>query len=306
VTELLSHLPSDGSIDLAVAELKQKIEAAAKQTHTNANDQLHLVDQLASFALGRFLIINRGMNGFWTHYVTTYPRTRQSTADCRTDKMSALEKFLLEDRPMARATQERFEIFLKLAQSEVKNDAVLASIPCGLMADLLFLDYSSVQNISLIGIDLDGESIEQAKQLACRQGLEKETQFFERDAWNLGFANQFSLVMSSGLNIYEPDEQRLLALYKGFYDSLKAYGTLLTSFFTPPPWIDAESPWDLNQIDEEALRLQKTIYSDILAFKAVSYVFWQDMKKQLETVGFKQIEITYDRARIFPTVRAKK
>lgn len=303
---LISHSSSDGSLDAAIKDLKQRIEAVGDKAHVSVTEQLNLLDDLARFELGRFLIKNRGMNGFWTNYVTTYPRSKASPEASLNRDMSQLERFIVEERPLAKATQQRFEIFLQLAQNEVREGAVLASVPCGLMADLLLLDFTAVQTITLVGIDLDPESILQAKNLAASTGLSKWTRFYERDAWRLGLTNEFSLVVSSGLNIYESDESRLLALYRALYDALKPDGVLVTSFFTPPPWAGNSSEWDLAQIEQRALRLQSIVYDDILGFKAQSYVTSEQIQQQLKSVGFGRVEVIYDRARIFPVVRAQK
>jgi hypothetical protein len=56
-------------------------------------------------------------------------------------------------------------IFQKLAQSLLKENVVLASIPCGLMRDLLTLDFSNIDHFGLIGVDIDTESLDFAKEL---------------------------------------------------------------------------------------------------------------------------------------------
>lgn len=45
----------------------------------------------------------------------------------------------------------------------------------------------------------------------------------------------FHLIASNGLNIYEPEDDRVIQLYRGFHDALKPGGVLITSALTPPP-----------------------------------------------------------------------
>lgn len=48
----------------------------------------------------------------------------------------------------------------------------MASVPCGLLRDLLSLDWSGVTDFTLYGVDLDPDSLQRASALSRNYGLE--------------------------------------------------------------------------------------------------------------------------------------
>ena len=71
-------------------------------------------------------------------------------------------------------TQQRYVIFSEVIQNYVRDGIVFASLPCGVMRDLLKLDFTGVENFRLVGIDIDYESWELAKKLAEEYGLSEK------------------------------------------------------------------------------------------------------------------------------------
>lgn len=57
---------------------------------------------------------------------------------------------------------------------------VLASIPCGLMEDLLSIDYGKLENIRLIGVDLGTEFIILGEYNAKKYNKEKCALFIKK------------------------------------------------------------------------------------------------------------------------------
>ncbi len=94
---------------------------------------LELVDQLTEFELGRFLLHNRGLNGYWTSYIFQHPVGKPAE--------HVLEDWLLNRSLLCRA-RERYHRYQTLLAELLPQARTLASIPCGVMDDLLDLDYS--------------------------------------------------------------------------------------------------------------------------------------------------------------------
>ncbi|NEP84694.1 MAG: hypothetical protein F6K39_45290 [Okeania sp. SIO3B3] len=69
--------------------------------------------------------------------------------------LTELEKFILDKNPGTLATQERYINFRKVIQNYVQEGVVFASLPCGVMRDLLKLDFTGVDNFRLVGKDLE-------------------------------------------------------------------------------------------------------------------------------------------------------
>src|SRR3990167_2400214 len=297
--KLLSHNNNPEALQNTIEKIKSRIIAQGNLPYVTVEKQLAILSVLSQFEFGQFLLQNQGLNGYWTHYVLMYPWNRNQN-------LSELEKFLLEKSPVVIATQERFQIFLKENQKSVKNNASLATIPCGMMGELLYLKYDNINNIKLVGIDYDKNTLNDANSLSEKQKLSQYTQFIDRNAWDLNIHNAFDLISSNGLNIYEPDDVKVTQLYKVFYDALKPGGKLVTSFLSMPPQMTDQCEWNMTEINQNDLLLQKIIFVDIIQSKWQCYRSSQQTLKQLESVGFHDIEFIYGRAKIFPTIIAIK
>lgn len=303
-TNLLSHKATHAQLETLATitnKIKERLQKEGDKPEAPLQAQLALVDELSAFEFGRFLMLNGGLNGFWTQYMVLYPQWKKTTAT----PLHPLEQWLLEKAPIILATQERFLHFQTLLQKHLKDNMVLASLPCGMMDDLLTLDFSKVNNIKLVGIDLDSASLIGATQQAAKYHLSQNTSVIQKDAWGLEIQNEFDILTSNGLNIYEPNDEKIKMLYQKFYAALKPNGLLITSFLTPPPTLNANSPWDMTKINTADLQKQKVIFSYISA-KFTAFRGEEETKAQLKQAGFRNIEILYDKAKLFPTVIAAK
>ena len=289
-------------------ELKKEEILSNKLLEQSEKDELiFLLDELVKFPLGKFIFENKGLNGEWTDYaVFYYPMEGKFQEKDKTGRpFTRLERAFLEKFPYPLATQERAKIFGATIQSYVKDNITFASLPCGLMRELFRVDYGT-SNFDLVGIDLDKETLKSAEALAQEYGLFKKTKFHCLDAWNLPFENSFDLLSSNGLNIYEPNNDRVIELYKQFNKSLKPGGIFVTSYLTPPPLLNPKSEWDMKVIDPVYLRKQQLLLVDIVGARCSCFRTTDETKAQLEKAGFKVIDIKYDNAKMFPTVVAEK
>lgn len=281
----------------AIDELMQEIDKRGDLPEASVKEQKEIVLQLNEFPFGQFLLANKGVNGFWTDYMLTHPWRIKETPHL---ELTELERFVLQESPLMLATQERFLFFLNENQKQVKEGAHLACLPCGKMGELLYLDYSSINNIQLTGFDIDEKAILDAKTLATDKGLIKHTSFQCQNAWSLSEKNVFDLISCNGLNIYEPSDKKVTKLYTLFFDALVPGGHLVTSFITPP------DEWLLDKINVEHAKKEKLIFADILQSKWRSYRSEEKTNQQLLDAGFRDINFIYDEAHIFPTVTAIK
>lgn len=288
---IISHAPTN---PVQVEQIKERIQKISNPVLPH-EVELDLVDQLNQFPLGQFLLTNKGLNGYWTAYVILHGLKSQD--------LHPLEKWLINCAPGFIATQQRFRIFQKELQGLIFNGCHLASIPCGLMDDLLRLDYSMCNEYHLTGIDLDPESIKSAAQNAKNLNIQSVS-FLQKNAWNMGLNSEFDVITSNGLNIYEQDNNNVINLYKQFYAALKSTGHLVTSFITPPPSPVASSNWKLKNPDDSIKQL--AIFSDILQAGWQCYRTEDESREQLQAAGFKIKKVIYDSQNIFPTILAEK
>ncbi len=303
----LSHEQRELSLKNAIEHIKQKIVNPNVKSNISIQRQLELVDLIAQFDLGKFLIERGGLNGYWTHYIIKHPDNGRLTGlNDAGQPFNEIESFLLDRAPTVLATQQRFAIFKSEIQKRLKNGMRIASIPCGLMADLIDLDYSNLSDVTLIGVDIDQESIYSAQEYARLNNLENRCHFVKNNAWDLNISSELDLITSNGLAIYESDDRRVIQLYRGFFKALKPGGYLITSFLTPPISYGSQSEWKVDAVNTQDAILQKVIFSDILDCKWQIFRSEACVKAQLESAGFQEVEVRYDRAHIFPTIIAKK
>lgn len=290
MASVISHKEEEG-LDLEGHEARIR---SIPKTILPVEEEVTLLHQAGQFGLGRFLLSSQGLNGYWTSYMI-----------CKAPHLSLenpLENWVIHHCPAVRATQERFRIFQRELQNSLRANQKIVSIPCGLMDDLLSLNYDDLENVEIVGIDLDPESLTHAQQNA--QDHKKKASFLKKNAWDLQAHEEYDLITSNGLNIYESNDEKVVALYKEFYKALRSKGKLITSFLTPSPALSSESSWkDVNP--REALK-QKALFVDILQARFQFFRTEAQTRTQLEKAGFQNIEFIYDSKGMFPTVIAEK
>lgn len=304
MSAMISHhtrtrVPDDSTTARLAADIEDRLRQADKLV-LPLEQTLDILTQLQEFELGRFMLHNSGLNGYWTSYVFQY-----SPADATS---SQLEHWLL-NKSLLCGGRERFHRFTAEIAKCVTESVVLASIPCGVMHDLLQQDYRSVERFTLVGIDVDAESIDLAMENATRYGVERHCKFLLRDAWKLDLDGDFDLVVSNGLNMYESDPQRLVALYRNFSQALRPGGQLLLSFLPPPPpppWKapDRAAEWDNYGVTEEDLRKELSLFGDILQVRYLNFSTEAEVRTQLEEAGLTVKSVIYSSTGVMPIVSA--
>lgn len=297
---LCSHGDTD-TFDMQVAQ-KRVTESHSDATSGGVTlaEKLSMLAQLDTFPLGQFLLRNQGLNGNWTDYVIRRGPLETNLSD--------LEHFLIHEAPVVLATRERAGIFKQKLQELVREGVHMASLPCGMMDDLLSLNFDGVPNVTLTGIDLDQESLDRAakhKEAVTGASDAVQVHFAQQDAWTMVQTETYDVIASNGLNIYV-DDDKAQALYGQFLKALKPGGVLVTSFLTPPPLLDASSPWKMNQLDMGALAKQKALMQDVIAAQWTHFRTMETMLQHLGAAGFIDVEVTYDSNGMFPTIVAYK
>lgn len=289
-----------------VGDLKRLIDLRGDLPHVSVERQLAIVDELLSFPFGQYMLDRRGANGYWTDYLITHPNTDHRLGHQASRTLgSATEDFLLNRAPVVVAHRDRFRIFQTLTQRLLKPGVVLASVPCGLMRDLLTLDYSSAPDAELYGIDIDPDALQLAKYLADTSGFDN-VHLHQMDAWSLPFENKFDVVNSSGLNVYVDDRQEVINLYKSLHKTLKPGGYLVTSVLTRPPAPNHEGDWDLEKFSPDDLLFEKILFQDILNLKWRNFRSVSELEADFKAAGFSHVSVHMDRYRVFPTILAQK
>ena len=279
-------------------QIRARLISEGEKSLVDLKEQLDILDQLSDFPLGRFIVEHKGLNGYWLNYTLTTPVAGKDVHE--------LERFFLERAPATLAMRESFAISKQIVQQNLKDGIVIASIPCGVMTNVLTLDYSSIKEMRLVGIDLDFEALVYANQLAEDMKLGHEIEFFQFDAWKIDSESEYDIISSHGLNLYLDQESELIELYERLNRSLKSGGLLISSFLTPSPNRSADSPWIMSEINEKDLHLQKVMVSDVARVKWRHYYTFDQVASQLKNAGFTSVEFLPDKARMRPTIVAQK
>lgn len=301
MTNTISHKTTQISDTDATAALVRQIEErlkSADQLMLPLDRTLDLLQQLQQFELGRFLLHNRGLNGYWTAYIFQYAFGKEPETD--------LERWLLHNSLLVRA-RERFQRFKLEIGKHLREGVHLASIPCGLMDDLLQLDYGGLERFRLTGVDVDAESVRLAGENARKRGLEAHCRFLEGNAWELAIEDELDVISSNGLNMYEPDPQRLIELYRNFHTALKDGGYLILSFLPPPPADQAGTDvWQVFDIPEEDWKIERALFGDIIQVNYLNFSTEDETRAQLEAAGFTVERVSYNARGVLPIAIARK
>lgn len=296
-----SHILSPDSVASAKQSILNHLDSLKSTSDPATIERLiGTLSELEEFEFGQFLMVHRGLNGRWTDHVVKYPEQPETYTF-----KNKTEEFLVRSSPSVRATQERYQIFKRLIQDQLKNNYSILSAPCGLMSDILSLDFSHLKNLSITGIDIDQNSLDLAKSLAKSDHKNAKVRLINKDIFEIDKSEKFNLIVSNGFNIYLKDHDEKIRFYKILFDSMHPGGELITSFLTYPPSYP-ECHWSMDLIDPVALVSQKELFTDLLTTKRQHFSSEEETINQLKEAGFDHIRFTYDKARIFPTVQATR
>lgn len=290
-SKIYSHDQVHQDFDAHIAGIRKRLTAIGETQHGAVSEKLHILDQLTQFPLGRFVLMNGGLNGRWSHYVFyeyTLPMEQNKTRH-------AFETRLLNLWHWG-STRHRLILVRQILAPELKDGIKLLSVPCGFMAELLTLDYSKTPNVKITGVDLDPESVEGAKKFATERGLARNCEFHLRDAWKLGYENEFDRVLSLGLNVYAPTQDSAMDLYRSLYKAVRPGGKLLVTYAPPyhPPEDDER---DLSTVNPEDIRLQRIIFTEIIQMKYSHRNTSAQIVDRLKGAGFSEVKCYYGKYR---------
>lgn len=289
---LISHRTH--ASETAAAEARARL-CQSNSLNLSLSETLAMVDALEAFELGRFLLANKGLNGYWTAYAILYGKDKEGLSD--------MEHWLLNCAPSILATRERFGMFQKEILKYLRPGMHVASLPCGLMEDFLGLLPEKLQALEITGIDLDEDALKAATEIATARGI-PHCRFLKRDAWDLQLSEAFHLMTSNGLNIYEPDTARLVALYKEMASALRPGGVLITSYLPQPD--DPALPKPLITVEPKDAQKQKALFMDVIQPVWQCFQTEASVREQLQAGGLTVENIVYDSRCLFPMVVARK
>ncbi|MEM7402878.1 MAG: class I SAM-dependent methyltransferase [Myxococcota bacterium] len=288
--QCLSHTLQQPSADVheVVTQLCKKIRQQGDHPYATVQQQIDMVQQLAQFGIGQYLLLHRGLNAHWSRYLKLlYPeKYRALGTNIDGEPFTPMESWYL-NTPPAQATQESWRWCREQLQQHVCDGATLASVPCGALDDLLELNFANCRNISLIGVDVDPDALRLAQENVQAYGLSKSVKLLQADAWNMHVNGEWDVLTSKGLAGYEPDPKRLLQLYQQFYQALKPQGILITNLWVPREnWPTSNTSLSAKQRYD--LQLFEVLTRHILQVRW-SYTTQEKVHQLLQQAGFTDI-----------------
>ena len=280
----------------SIVEAKQEILTRIKHNKI----VLEVFENLLRSKLGVFLIVNRGLNGYWTDKIVNFP----SYSEIEKEKYTDFDKYLMT-MPIFMATQQRFLHFKKAIQdiSRSKMINVLAA-PCGVLPEFYNAENKNINYIDALDIDKENFSLIEEK---YRESKDKsKIRFINLDLLKFDKKNTYDLVVSNGLNLYISNIDILNKMFSILFNSLKANGYLITSFLSLPAVLSDKSPWDMEKINLDLLAHQELIFKEILNVSWANYQSFNEFKALLREIGFQEIRIIWDVQKMFPTIIAQK
>lgn len=295
-----SFLADDPRVDEALVQAAARIADNADPVLPAAEEQ-ELLTALGEFDLGRFLLVNGGLSGYWTSYVFTHDG---STAD------HDLERWLLRNSTLA-GIRARFQRLVALVAGRLRPGLRVASVPCGMMDDLLGQPRDLLDGVSMVGADIDEESLRLAGERAAQRELSDRVELRQADAWDLDLGKPVDLLLSNGLNLYEPDRDRLVALYREFGRNLAPGGELLVSYIPPLPPLPASGPvgariWASLAMSAEDVRRDRAIFGDLLAPTYLNITPTDELAAQLREAGLSLREVHFSDYGVLPIAVAAR
>jgi SAM-dependent methyltransferase len=277
-----------------IEEIRSRLIQKYGKDTAEYNELNEILEDLSNFELGRFLICNKSLSGYWTHYLIMGYKEKNLS--------NRIEKFMLEESPGPKTTRERFNIFQKLILESIKDNSVCCSVPCGLMTEYITLDIDeNISNVKFVGIDLDKTVFEKAHELAKKYNKTKyKLSFIKEDAWSINIKNEFDILTSNGLNIYEKNDDRVTELYKIFLNALKPGGIFIGSATSPT------EEWETSKTCLKDYELQHKISNIVLQASFFNLRSSQKSESQLIIAGFENIQFYWDTQKRFYTFKAKK
>lgn len=295
---IITHRIDNYNVEEELEKVKARILSGPEP-----DKKIKVFNQLCEFEYGRWMLINQGLNAYWANYLIYHDEIRREKMI--KEPMHSLEKTILNS-PGVLSSKDRAKRNSTILQKLIKDNMTVASIPCAVMNDLLRLNQNGMDNIKLVGIDLDSAAIDLAKENAVKFKKEKFCTFKLADAFDLNIENEFDVLHSTGLNMYAKTEPELLKLYTNFYRAVKPGGYLVVTSNVPPKDENGSFTWSVGLMEMAALPEQVLIFFDVIQIRQGMYCTKDQIISQLKTVGFTDIQVDFDSRKMFLCFTAKK
>jgi len=267
--------------------------------YASTEERLSLLMDMRSSKLGKFFLTHSKAGAAGLYYMI-------HNANSIIKDLPTFDAFCLKKSATVLALRESFATLKRITQNLLHNNINIAAVPCGMMDILLTLDYRGFNNFTLTGIDSDPNSLLQACHFAQKSNLMHATSLILSDIKDLKLTNQFDLITSFANTPHIGQNTKdAIAFYTSLCQALKPGGVLATTFRTPSP-DQKDCPWDMTKLDSSDLIIDHIYSTEIINGKWLKSFTVPQMADIFEQAGFDEMEIIFDRTRMYPTAILKK
>ena len=224
-SEASGSFPVDALVQSSMTKARSRWSSKGLDADTCARLESRL-NELAATPIGRFILVNGGWNGYWTNYLA------EIGCDLIQNKAKPLqftnetEEYILSEYAEVRGEHEL--MLRKIIGPIMKPGAVVASVPCGLMSEVLMAT-DHFEGIQLYAIDIDKENFDLIREKYGDRLAGNEFHPLEMDALTLDFDCKFDLITCVGFVVYIKQENFPDFLSR-IHRAIKPGGRLLLSF----------------------------------------------------------------------------
>lgn len=290
-TDLASITPEMVSDRMSI--LKREVFANKELTSSEKKRAVKFLDATTKSKYWSFYVMNGGLNGILTQYMTEYPEKGAKTGiDFEGDTIPDIDHWYFKT-PLIQAYQNIISSFKKVAQKKVDQlrkegrEIAIASLASGTLYDVLSLDFPQGK-IHLYARDNDKGSLAYAKKNAEKKGLLKSVTFDQKDVLDTLPENAFDVVALNGFSFYVGEDDTLQKLFTQIKKSLKKDGILYVTFIRPM------SDWNIKDIPQEDLDKIDLMMKIIPSKWTAKFRSCNDMKKLASKAGFSSVRIIKD------------
>lgn len=227
------------------------------------------------------------------HEVASFPKIKRPLTEA--------EKVIYHSFPASKAVRERFSLTEALLKEYTQEGASIGISLCAYEAGLgkKFLktqDQVVVWPVSHCSLCEALQNLPSQRRLRAPYWMSAD----------LIPPHTLDLFLYGGVGFFHPTREREQDLYQKIAQFLKPGGIFVTGFIVPPPSVNDQSEWNLEQIDLMGAKLQRFLFEVLYQYRPSHYRNSWDVKEDLLKMGFSSVDFYFDGGCVYPTVVARK
>jgi 2-polyprenyl-3-methyl-5-hydroxy-6-metoxy-1,4-benzoquinol methylase len=300
------HFVSVQQFDTFVEGLlhSEKFDETKKKT-LEALVRSNIWEQIRQSSFWRHALYNGGLSGPFTEYFACFNPLWEG--DFWGEKVQPIERIYLSQHAIPRAYQSTVAKTRHILAEHARKLAIsgqekikIASLACGTMYDVFGADYAEKKKISVLGRDVDSESLQLAKEKASLNGFfEENVHFQECDVVKQQIKkNEYDIIVCNGFSFYLNDHD-LSQVINNVRNALKPKGIFIMSFIQPL------NCWNMNENEKKVDDIVRPIL-ETFPKKWSSNLRTSDQVMELvKENGFKDVTVVSEAHGIHPLILAR-